>query len=90
MSVKEVWNPLPAPRAAAPVYETDEWGACSSKSVINSAMIPNVRTESTSTTTEQDDLAIAQVLQAEYDLEFDAEIRKLEQSRNKSNIVKFF
>lgn len=77
------------PKATVPI-ETDEWGACSSKSVINSMTIPNVRNDSTSTTTEQDDLAIAQLLQAEYDLEFDEEIKKLEQSRNKSNIVKFF
>lgn len=83
LSVKKVWTPLPEP-------PTDEWGATCSKSVINSMTIPNVRSESMSTTTELDDLAIAQVLQSEYDLEFDEELRKLEQSRNKSNVVKYF
>lgn len=80
-STKEVWNPL-----ANPIIETDEYGACSSKSVINSATIPNEA--SSSRISEADDRAIAQLLQAEFDLEFDEELKKIEQSRNKSNIVK--
>lgn len=36
-----------------------------------------------------DDLAIAQILQTEYDKEFDEQLKKLEHSRNKSNIAKF-
>ena len=80
-STKEVWNPL----AGDPIIETDEYGACSSKSVINSVLIPN---EASSSRSEADDHAIAQLLQAEFDLEFDEELRKIEHSRNKSNIVK--
>lgn len=49
--------------------------------------IPN--DDNSSSSTVMDDLVIAQLLQAEYDLEFDEEIKRLEQSRNKSNIVKF-
>lgn len=84
LSLKEAWKPLPAD----PVIETDEYGACSSKSVMNSVLIPNV--SNSNSTTELDDAAIAQILQAEYDLEFDGELKKIEQNRNKSNVVKFF
>lgn len=84
LSVKETWKPLPV---AQPI-ETDIYGACSSKSVINSLTLPN--DNNSSTTSVVDDLAIAQLLQAEYDLEFDGEIKRLEQSRNKSEIVKYF
>lgn len=66
------------PSQTAPTVETDEDGACSSKSVINSLSIPNVVESKT------DDSVIAQLLQAEFDLEFDEEIKRLEQSRNKS------
>lgn len=86
LSLKEAWKPLPAD----PVIETDENGACCSKSVINSVTIPNVSNSiSNSSTTELDDAAIAQILQAEYDLEFDGELKKIEQNRNKSNVAKF-
>lgn len=69
------------------VIETDEYGACSSKNVINSLTIPNDNLSSTASVV--DDQAIAQLLQAEFDLEFDEEIKRLEQSRNKSNIAKY-
>lgn len=81
---KEVWNPL----ANEPVIEpeTDEYGACSSKSLINSATIPNEATSSR--TSEADDHAIAQLLQAEFDLEFDEAMKRIEKRQNKSNIAK--
>lgn len=74
-----------------PVVETDEYGACCSKSVINSTTIPNVSNSNSAheITSVADDEAIAQLLQAEFDLEFDDELRKLEHQRNKSNIAKF-
>lgn len=83
--MKKVWK---EPNPPKPVIETDEYGACSSKSVINSMMLPN-ETPSRSSTTEMDDAAIAQLMQAEFDREFDEELKKIEQSRNKSKIVKF-
>lgn len=78
--------------AKDPVVETDEYGACCSKSVINSNTIPNVSNSNSAheITSVADDEAIAQLLQAEFDLEFDDELRKLEHQRNKSNIAKFF
>lgn len=82
--MKEVWQQMPK----IPVVETDERGACSSKSIINSVTIPNDNNSSSASVV--DDLTIAQLLQAEYDLEFDEEIKRLEQSRNKSNIAKYF
>lgn len=73
--MKEVWK--------KPVIETDENGACSSKSLIHSITLPNEPT--TSNTPEVlDDAVIAQLLQAEFDLEFDEEIKRLENNRNKS------
>lgn len=77
--------------AKDPVIETDEDGACCSKSIINSATIPNVSNSNSAheITSVADDEAIAQLLQAEFDLEFDEELKKLEHQRNKSNIVKF-
>lgn len=93
LSVNEVWKKL-----AEPVVETDECGACSSKSVIQSNTLPNavsMARQHSATTIEacktpevQDDDIIAQLLQAEFDLEFDGEIKRLEASRNKSNFVK--
>lgn len=83
LEVKEVWKPLPKEQ----VVETDEYGACSSKNVINSITIPNDNISSTASVA--DDQVIAQLLQAEFDLEFDEEIKRLEQSRNKSNIAKY-
>lgn len=86
LSTKEVWNPLARDKARDAI--TDEYGACSSsKSVINSIMIPDEFI--TSQASEADDHAIAQILQAEFDLEFDEQLKKIEQSRNKSNIVKY-
>lgn len=78
----EAWNPVPTTQ---PVILTDEYGACCSKT-LNSITIPNVSAKSTS---EMDDLAIAQIMQTEYDREFDEELKRLEQSRNKSKIAKF-
>jgi hypothetical protein len=85
LSVNVVWKD---PNPPAPVVETDEYGACSSKSVINSLMLQD-ETPSRSSTTERDDLAIAQLMQAEFDKEFDEELKKIEHKRNKSNIAKF-
>lgn len=82
--MKEVWKD---PNPPVAVLETDEYGACSSKSIIHSVMLPN-ETSSRSSTAEIDDRAIAQLMQAEFDREFDEELKKIEHSRNKSNIVK--
>ena len=49
----------------------------------------NILSPTPTDTTESDDLAIARALQAEFDLEYDEELKKIEQSRNKSKIVKF-
>lgn len=83
--MNQPWKPLPA--EPKPVPETDEYGACSSKSLIHSITLPNEPISRS--TSEMDDAAIAQLLQAEFDLEFDEELKKLEQSRNKSKIVKY-
>lgn len=87
LSVKEVWKPLPANIKE----KTDEYGACSSKSesksIINSLTIPNE--SKNGSIADNDDLAIAQLLQAEFDMEYDEQLKRLEQSRNKSKIVKF-
>lgn len=79
--MKEVWKPLPT----VPIKEVDEYGACSSKSVINSLTIPNE--SKNGSIADNDDLAIAQLLQAEFDMEYDEQLKRLEQSRNKSKIV---
>lgn len=90
LSVKQVWK-------KPEVVETDEYGACSSKSdcstsrsassiksVIQSINLPNEPTLSNVTPEVLDDAVIAQLLQAEFDLEFDTELKRLESSRNKS------
>lgn len=82
--MKEVWKPLPA----VPIKETDEYaGACSSKSVINSITIPNE--SQNGSIADNDDLAIAQLLQAEFDMEYDEALKRIEQRQNKSKIAKF-
>lgn len=50
--------------------------ACSSKTV---TCIENLQKE------EMDDRQIAELLQAEFDLEYDEELKRLENARNKSN-----
>lgn len=76
LEVKEVWK---KPK----VSESDD--ACSSsssKNIIQSINLPN---EACMTPTPEvlDDAVIAQLLQAEFDLEFDEEIKRLEKTRNK-------
>lgn len=61
--------------------ETDETGACCSKNVVQANKIP-----AKLTTSVEDDEAIAQLLQAEFDLEFDEDLKRLEHSRNKSEL----
>jgi hypothetical protein len=91
LSSEEVWKKPSTTKAEKKIEatETDENGACCSKNVIDS-----VKTSSQSITIPQstDDEVIAQLLQAEFDIEFDEELKRLEQSRNKSelkSVVKF-
>jgi len=77
------WSP---PTAAAPKQQqparVHDYGATSSKTadVMDSIFIPNDPVKSDV----QDDKAIAQLLQAEFDLEYDEELKRLEQNKNKS------
>jgi hypothetical protein len=76
LEVKEVWK---KPK----VSESDD--ACSSsKNIIQSINLSN---EACMTPTPEvlDDAVIAQLLQAEFDLEFDEEIKRLEKTRNKGS-----
>ena len=79
LSVTEVWK--------VPVVKNDEYGACCSKNVINSVSLPN---EPTTITTPEvlDDAVIAQLMQAEFDLEYDEDLKRRENNFNKSKIVK--
>jgi hypothetical protein len=56
---------------------------CSSKTadLLDSIMLPN---DNQSVASDMDDKKIAELLQAEYDLEYDEELKRLENSRNKS------
>lgn len=58
---------------------------CSSKTAdfLDSIMIPN---DNESTGTEMDDKKIAELLQAEFDMEYDEEVKRVENSRNKSKL----
>lgn len=62
--------------------ETDETGACCSKNLIQTSSIPKQLTTSV-----DDDEVIAQLLQAEFDLEFDEDLKRLEHSRNKNSKI---
>lgn len=66
--------------------ETDENGACCSKNIIQK---PEKSIPKSLTTSVDDDEVIAQLLQAEFDLEFDEDLKRLEQSRNKSKLLHF-
>lgn len=63
--------------------DNDENGACCSRNVTHPVTISSKPTIPPST----DDEVIAQLLQAEFDIEFDEELKRLEQSRNKSELL---
>lgn len=78
LSSEEVWK---KPATSWEATETDENGACCSKNIIQK---PEKSIPKNLTTSVDDDEVIAQLLQAEFDLEFDEDLKRLEQSRNKS------
>lgn len=79
LSAEEAWKTTTNKIEA---LETDEVGACCSKNLIDSVTITT--SEAITIPTSNDDAVIAQLLQAEFDIEFDEELKRLEQSRNKS------
>lgn len=83
LSSEEVWKTSTTTKSEA--TETDENGACCSKNVIDPVKI---QSESIAIPQSTDDEVIAQLLQAEFDIEFDEELKRLEQSRNKSEFAK--
>lgn len=74
----------PKPKVAEPVKKVEKYeGPCSSKmsDLLDSLTLQD---ETILTPTIEDDKTIAELLQAEFDLEYDEEIKRLEASRNKS------
>lgn len=74
----------PKPKVAEPVKKVETYeGPCSTKmsDLLDSLTLQD---ETILTPTIEDDKTIAELLQAEFDLEYDEEIKRLEASRNKS------
>lgn len=73
----------PPKEESKPVNNVKCEAACSSKTAdfIDSLMLQG---ETKSNTSYEDDLRIAELLQAEFDREYDEEIKRIENSRNKS------